>query len=212
MPTYPQASPTLTVQALLKQPRRISRDLASLVYQRLITPSLFVRGSADEVAGGAMQYQQAESIFLDTTQDVEEIATRGDWPRVGWSEALRSAMVKQYGLEVPISNLAIRRNQISQFSRAMRKLANNIVRFVDTQSIALLTDTAQGINTGAAAAAWSIAGTDIISEIAAMQESIETQNNGYSGFDGAILVLHTTRRKDLLNNTVLQERAAARGA
>jgi hypothetical protein len=204
MPTYPQTSPALSVQVLLKQPTRISRDLASLVYQRLITPSLFVKGSPDEVRGGAMQYQQSESIFLDSTQDVEEIAVRGAWPRVGWTEALKTAAVKQYGLEVPISNLSIRRNQISQFQRAMRKLANNIVRFVDTQAIALLTDTAQGINTGAAAAAWSIAGTDIIGEIAAMQEAIETKNNGYSGFNGAVLVLHTTRRKDLLNNTALR--------
>lgn len=205
MPTYPGASPSINVQALLKQPQRISRDLASLVYQKLITPSLFVKGSPEQVAGGAMQFQQAESIFLDVAPgDVEEIATRGDWPRAGWTEALKTAAVKQYGLEVPISNLAIRRNQIDQFSRAMRKLANNIVRFVDTQALALLVDTTQGINTQASVAAWSIAGTDIIAEIAKAQEAIETANNGYAGFDGAILVLHTTKRKDLLNNTVLR--------
>lgn len=203
MPTYPQASPAISVQALLKQPQRISRDLANLVYQRLITPRLFVRGSAEQVAGGAMQYQQSESIFLDTTQDVEEIATRGDWPRVGWSEALKTAAVKQYGLEVPLSNLAIRRNAIDQVTRAERKLANNLVRFVDTQAMSLLTTDA-GITTQASAAAWTVAGTDIIAEIGKAQETIEGKNNGYNGFAGAVLVLNIARRDDLLNNTGLR--------
>lgn len=46
MPAYPD-SPALTVQALLKQPQRISRDLANLTYQRLVADRLFVRGTAD---------------------------------------------------------------------------------------------------------------------------------------------------------------------
>jgi hypothetical protein len=204
MPTYPQSSPAITVQALLKQPTRISRDLANMVYQRLITPKLFVRGSADQVAGGAMQYQLSESIFLDAVPgDVEEIAVRGDWPRAGWSEALRTAAVKQYGLEVPLSNLAIRRNAIDQFTRAERKLANNIVRFVDGASIALLLAD-PGITTQPASAAWTVPGTDIIADVTLAQEVIESKNNGYSGFFGAVLVLNIARRDDLLKNTVLR--------
>jgi hypothetical protein len=133
MPTYPQASPAISVQALLKQPQRISRDLANMVYQRLITPKLFVRGTKEQVAGGAMQYQLAESIFLDTLpgrrrdRDPRRLAAR----RLDGGSSRRP--VKQYGLEVPLSNLAIRRNAIDQLTRAERKLANNIVRFVDTQ-------------------------------------------------------------------------------
>jgi hypothetical protein len=204
MPTYPQASPAISVQALLKQPQRISRDLANMVYQRLITPKLFVRGTKEQVAGGAMWYQLAESIFLDTLPgDVEEIATRGDWPRAGWTEQLKTTPVKQYGLEVPLSNLAIRRNAMDQVTRAERKLANNIVRFVDGAAIAQLVAD-PGITTQASAAAWNIASTDIIVEVAKAQQSIESKNNGYNGFTGAVLVLNIARRDALLNNTVLR--------
>jgi hypothetical protein len=204
MPAYPQASPAISVQALLKQPQRISRDLANMVYQRLITPKLFVKGSKDQVAGGAMWYQLAESIFLDTLPgDVEEVATRGDWPRAGWTEQLKTTPVKQYGIEVPLSNLAIRRNAMDQLTRAERKLANNIVRFVDTAAIAQLVAD-PGITTQPASAAWTVAGTDIIADVTLAQETIEGKNNGYNGFFGATLVLNIARRDDLLKNTVLR--------
>jgi hypothetical protein len=29
----------------------------------------------------------------------------GDWPRAGWTEALQTAAVKQFGLEVPVSRI-----------------------------------------------------------------------------------------------------------
>lgn len=202
--TYPAESPAISVQALLKQPQRISRDLAQLVFQRLVAWEILLHGTPDQVRGGAMQYQQAENIFMDAGQDVEEIAPRGDWPRALWSEALKTSAVKQFGLEVPIDALAIRRNQIDRVIRGERKLANNLVRFIDTYVLGILTDTTQGINTQAASASWLTNTTDIISDVVAAQETIETKNLGYNGFENAVLVLHTTRRKALLNNTVLR--------
>lgn len=202
--SFAGGSPSISVQALLKQPVRVSRDLANLVYQRLVADKLLVTGSPDQVRGGAMQYQRAESIFVDAPIDVEEIAQHADWPRATWSEALRTQAVKQYGLEVEIDNLAIRRNQIDRVTRGERKLANNLVRFIDTQAMALLSDPTQGINTQVSAAAWSTNTTDIIAEVAKAEEAIENQNNGYNGFEGATLVLPLIHRKSLLNNTVLR--------
>lgn len=206
MPTYPGQSGSganLTVEALLKQPVRISRDLVNLVSKRLVADRLFVHGTPDQVRGGAMQYQLSESIYLDT--DVtEEIAAGADWPRTSWTEAVLAELVHQYGLEVLITNLMIRRHQMDQVTRAERKLANNLVRFIDTKAFALLEDSTKGQNTQTSAAAWTIAGTDIIAEVAKAQEAIETVDNGYSGFDGATMVMHTSKRDDLLNNTVLR--------
>ena len=201
--TYPAGSPAISVQALLKQPVRISRDLANLVFQRLVAWQICVHGSPDSVRGGAMQYQQAENIFTDVGSDVEEISPRGDWPRAIWSEALKTSAVKQFGLELPVDALAIRRNQIDRIVRGERKLANNLVRFIDTYVLGLLTTDA-GITTQVSAAAWTIAGTDIIAEIGKAQETIEGKNLGYNGFENAVLVLNTARRDDLLNNTVLR--------
>jgi hypothetical protein len=199
VPTYAN-SPTLTVAALLKQPTRISRDLVNLAYKRLIADRLFVRGSAEQVAGGALVYQEAESIYMD--RDPEEIAERADWPRTGWTEAVKTQPVRQYGFEAPISNLAIRRNQMDQVVRAERKLANSLVRFVDSKAMAFL-EAGAGTSQGSGAV-WTTAGTDIILEVGKAQESIEIQDNGYDGFSGATLVLHTNMRDALLNNTALR--------
>ncbi len=201
---YASSSPTLTVQVLLKQPELLSRALVNLVNKRLVADRLFVRGSSDQVAGGAMRYQELESIYVD--DDPVEIAEGADFPLTDWSEAVKTAAVKQYGYSARITNLAIRRNQRDMVDRALRKLANRIVKFIDAKAMATLEDTTTypAIQTGASAAVWTTVSTDIIAEIAKAQEGLELKDNGYDGFSGATLVLHSKRRDDLLNNTVLR--------
>lgn len=199
---YAGASPTLTVQVLLNQPELVSRALVNLVNKRLVADKLFVRGTAEQVAGGAMRYQQLESIYVD--DDPVEIAEGADFPFTDYAETVLTEPVKQYGYSHRVTNLAIRRNQRDTLARGLRKLSNRIVRFIDSKSMAVLENAALGIQTNASAALWTNAATDIIAEIAEAQEMIEVKDNGYAGFDGATLVLHTKRRDDLLNNTALR--------
>lgn len=204
MPVFGTDSPALTVDVLLKQPTLIARELTSLVSKRLIADKLFIRGSADQVAGGAMRYQELESIYL--TDTAGEVAEGSDFPMTSWSEAVKTAAVKGYGQGFPVTNLAIRRNQRDLVIRGTRKLANNIVKAIDTVAIAALVDTTTytSIQTASASAHWNIAGTDIIADVTAAQEKLELKDNGYNGFEGATLILHTNHRDDLLNNTVLR--------
>jgi hypothetical protein len=201
MPALQSTATQLTVQALLQQPQLLSRALVTLMTKRLIADRLFVRGSSDQVAGGAMRYQELENIYVD--DDPDEIAEGADFPITDWSEVVKTAPVKQYGFSSRITNLAIRRNQRDMVARAQVKLANRIVKFIDTKAMATLEGNAS-INTQAASALWTTAGTDIIGDVGKSQELIEVQDNGYAGFDGATLVLHTNRRDDLLNNTGLR--------
>src|SRR4051812_47185319 len=176
-------SPTLTVKALLQQPTLLSRELVNLVNKRLIADRLFVKGTPDQVAGGTIRYQQLESIYVD--DDPDEIAEGADFPFTDWTEVVKSDIVRQYGFGVRVTNLAIRRNQRDMVLRGQVKLANRIVRFIDTKAMAVLEDAGgtAGVQTQAASALWTTAATDIISDLAAAQEKIETQDNGYSGFE-----------------------------
>lgn len=175
MPTYP-GSPQLTVDALLKQPRLLARNLTNLVNKRFVADQLFTKGSPEQVAGGSANYQKSESIYVD--RNIEEVGVRAEFPRAGWTEALYTAVVHKYGLEVPIAFESIRRNQLDQVARAQRKLANSLVKFVDTTAMAmLLADSDIILQT--ASGDWATSGTDIALDIATAKKGIYDQDEGY---------------------------------
>lgn len=201
--TYPGGGPQVTVEALLRQPRLIARQLSDLVNQRFIVADrIFARGTAEQVAGGAALFQRAESIF-PTRNDVEEVGIRSEFPRTTWTEAIFTAAVRKYGLEVPIADETVRRNALDVVARAQRKLANAMVRFVDTVAMALLLDTtSSGANTMAASGDWSTAATDIIADIATARAMIINENQG---FMPDTMIINPAQELDLLIDDGLRQ-------
>lgn len=192
MPVYPYLPHTFTVSDLLKRPAFMARALALLSRQRFVADIIFAHGTPDQVAGGAAMFQRSESLFLD--RDAQEVGVRAEFPRSGWTEQVFQAFVRQYGLEVPINDLSRRRNQIDQVQRALVKLANNMVRFVDRQAMQLLT-TDPGVQSFAGSGSWAIQATDKVHDIAWAQKLIEDQDQGYVG---DTLILHTDQEFELL--------------
>jgi len=191
-PVYPGGSDRITVEAFLKQPRMISRALTDLARKRFVADRIFAHGGPDQVAGGAAIYQRSESIYPD--RGAEQVGVRSEYPRTGWSEALYIAAVKKYGLEVPISDESKRRNSVDQVARAQRKLANAIVKFVDTVAMTLiLTD--PNVLTFAASGDWSTAATDIVFDIAKARNQIDSQDEGY---EADTLVVNLAQDLDLI--------------
>lgn len=189
---YPGGGPQITVEALLKQPRLIARALTDLTYQRFVADRFLARGTAEQVAGGASLFQRAESIFPD--RDPREVGPRAEYPRTAWTEALFTAAVKKYGLEVPIADEAKRRNQLDVVVRAQRKIANAVVRFVDSIVLDMivndpdvLTDTASGD--------WTTAATDIIGDIASWKQQIYDEQQGYQP---DTLIVNTAQGLDMI--------------
>lgn len=196
MPTYP-GSPEITVDALLQRPQLLVRQLTDLVYQRFVADAIFTRGGPGQVTGGAVWYQRAESIFLD--RDPEEVGVRSEFPRAGWTEEVFSAFVHKYGLEVPIAYESIRRNQIDQVARAQRKLANGLVRFVDTMAIDfILADT--DLLGDSATGHWGGGSDDIIKDLASARTDIENQNQGYVA--DTVVMSPTNNLQLLLNEDI----------
>jgi hypothetical protein len=119
----------------------------------------------------------------------------------GWSEQLMSAFVKKYGLEAPIAFEARRRNQIDVVARAQRKLANSLVRYVDTLAMTLLSTDPDVINyTSSSLGSWGTAG-NAIKDIANMRKQVEDQDEGY---DPDTLVVNPAQELQLLLDTELR--------
>jgi len=191
MPPYP-GSPTLTVAALMRQPRILARELTSIANKRFVADRIFSRGSPDQVAGGAAIFQRSESIYPN--KDAEEVGLRAEWPRASWTEALQTAVVRKYGLEVPVTDEAVRRNALDTLMRAQVKLANAVVKFVDTKAMTLLTTDPDRLTVGATAD-WTTAATDIIFDIAKAQGMVADQDEGYVA---DTLIVNPAQQLDLI--------------
>lgn len=195
MPIGPGGGPTITVEALLKQPGLLVRNLTNITTKRFIADQVFARGSADQVRGGAALYQKSENIYPDRA--AQEVQVRSRWPRTGWTEAVFTAMVHVYGLEVPISDLARRRNQLDYIERSQIKLGNALVKFVDTIAMATLTGEASKL-TDTASGDWTTAATDIIKDIATWRAAIANQEEGYVA---DTLIVNPAQELDLMIDT-----------
>lgn len=200
MPTLSD-SPTLSVQALLKQPDLMARQLSLLQFQALIADRIFALGSPRQVMGGSARYQQSESIFPDVAADTD-IPDRSEFPRATWDTNVQTAPVKQYGLEVELSNLTIRRNQVDQVTRAMMRIANAITSGIDTTAIGLLRSTAIATGqTAAAAAAWAPS-ADILSDLVDARGVVLNAREGYKP---DTLIISEALRDKVLKNAALRD-------
>jgi len=194
MPAYP-GSPRLTVDALLKQPRILSRSLTSLTSKRFVTDKILAKGTPEMVAGGSAVFQKSESIYPDKSQTTpEQVGVRAEFPRAGWTEELFTAAVRKFGLEIPISFESVRRNQMDQMARAQRKLANAVTKFVDGLLMDML-ETDGDMLTDTASANWSTSGTDIIADLADFRKQIYDLDEGY---EPDTLLLNPAQELDLL--------------
>lgn len=190
--TYPGGGQRITVDAALKQPRIISRALTDLTAKRFVTDKIFSQGTPEQVASGAAVFQRSEPIYPDRA--VEEVGVRAEYPRTGWTEELFAAFVKKYGLEAPVSDEARRRNQMDQMTKGQLKIANQVVKFVDTLAMTLiLTD--PDVLTGTASGDWSTAATDIIADIATAKKAIYDLDEGY---EPDTLIVNPAQELDLL--------------
>jgi hypothetical protein len=203
---YPGGGPTITVEALLKQPRLIARRLTDLTSKRFAADAVFMKGTPDQVAGGAALFQRSEAIF--PLGSVEEVLPRSEYPRTTWTEAVLTAAVHKYGLEFPVSDEQRRRNAMDTVARGQRKLANAIVKFVDTLAMNLiLSDTA--VQTGAASGDWTTPATDIIADIAKAKTAIANVEEGYSA---SIMVVNPAQELDLLTDKDIRDALPREGA
>lgn len=197
--TYPGGGPRVTVEALLRQPRLIARRLTDLTNKRFAADALFARGSSEQVASGAALFQRSESIY--PTGNVEEVMPRTEYPRTAWTEALLTAAVHKYGLEFPVADEQKRRNALDVVTRGQRKIANAIVKFVDTLAMTLvLTDAA--VLTGSASGDWSTAATDIVADIAKAKTAITNVEEGY---EADIMIVNPAQELDLITDKDIRD-------
>ena len=200
--TYPPAPATvgtdmttIEVHHLLKNPNLLRRQLETLLAQKFIADYLLT--GRFQAVGGSILYETGEEIFPADAS--EAIAPGGGYPRTALTSGeLAAAKTVKWGQDVPVTDEAIARLAMSPVQKALKVLANGIIRDVDgvalaviaskvTQTISVTNEGTHHVDTGA----WS---TDdaIIEGILAVKAKAEELNVGFS-FDYSTVALKPTQ-------------------
>jgi hypothetical protein len=146
---HPLGPPTvsgtsITVDLALNQPTRITRMIMDLTLQRFFADRVFT--SAGGVTGGAVVYDPVVANDLYMDRDVERVAPGGEFPILTTTRRAPSvATVEKWGGKVYITDEARDRNNVAEFTRALRQLSNTIVRKINQRAVEIL-DTAVTAN------------------------------------------------------------------
>jgi hypothetical protein len=175
---YPPAPPTLTgdildINRFLQTPTLIQRALRTIAQQRFIGD--FVLSGRGEAMGGAVLYEQNESIY--PTQTVQSVEPGAEFPltSVGTGPGLLAA-VKKWGLDTIVTDEAIKRYRFDPVNRALTKLVNGVIKQVDTVALAAIN--AAVTQTQAVPTAWATS-TTILRDILTARATVAALNQGY---------------------------------
>jgi hypothetical protein len=140
----------------------------------------------------------------ESNGEVEERTESGQYPRIGMDAATKSALIRDFGLEVLVTYDAIRFNRIGSINRAYIRLANSLVKFCDIRGLKALTDnynaSSTKVNTLAAANTFSSASADPFSTFLKAAAKVNDQ-----GYVANTVLLSSTDWANALSNTAFRQ-------
>lgn len=178
--TYPPAAPTIsgdnvTISRFLNNPTLVARRLRTLLDQRYISDTLL--SGRFNVEGGAVTYETGESIF--SGENPRAVNPGSEYPLVSPATGTASiAKTVKWGQDALVTDESIKRRQMDPVNRALLKLANQNVKYVDSVALAAVASAVTA--TANAAADWSTAtATQILQDVALAKANIIALNEGY---------------------------------
>lgn len=140
--SHPLAPPTLsgnnvTLDLLLNSPSRVNRFIQAISLQKFAFVQLFA--DAGSVSGGSVIYDQADVNQLYPTNMPEQVAPGAEFPLIQDARVSpKVAVVAKWGGKIFITDEARDRNDQLLFARAMRKVANAMVKTIDSIAVATI--------------------------------------------------------------------------
>jgi hypothetical protein len=140
---YPLAAPTIVgtefrIDLALANPTRVLLPMViDLTRLRFFVDRVF--RSAGGVTGGAVVYDIAAANQAFADRDVQRVEPGTEFPIVTFSRpAPAAAQVEKWGGKFFFTDEARDRNNTSQFTNAMRQLANTIIRKINQRGVQIL--------------------------------------------------------------------------
>lgn len=129
---------TFSIDLALQQPTRVLLPMVlDLTRLRFFVDRIFT--SAGGVQGGAVIYDVAVYPDLYADRDVQRVEPGSEFPEIAFSRrAPQAATVEKWGAKFRFLDEARDRNNIGEFQRAMRQMANTIVRKINQRGVQIL--------------------------------------------------------------------------
>lgn len=190
---YPQAPAkvgsdlsTLEIHHLMKNPALLRKRLADITAHKFIADYLLA--GRFQAVGGAILYETGEEIF--PADSPEAIAPGAEYPKtVMTSGELAAAKTRKSGLASDVTDEAITRLNISPVDKALRKIANGMIRDVDGTALGVIGS--KITQSAAATAAWSDAGA-IVDSVLSVKAKAE-EDHVEESFDYNVVALKPTQ-------------------
>jgi hypothetical protein len=186
---------TITVSTYLRDVPRISRVITDLTLNRFLADYIFTPGPT--ATGGSVVYDQVTSGDFFLARDVERIQPGAQYPILtDTAPTSLVASVDKWGGRILITDEQRDRNAIDVLVRETRKLANTIMRKVDTVAMAAL----------AAAPLNTLTGTDWTSAtgaamIANLIDAAALVGDPDLGYEADLVILNPVQFNELLKNS-----------
>ncbi len=185
--TYPPAPATLNgdltiaqVHYLLKNPALLARRVRDLSLNKYIADWLLP--AKYKVEGGSILYSNGEGLF--TADNPEAVGIGGEYPLTTIDAGtLALAKTTKWGRDIEIFDESISRMQADPLNRALTKLVNTNIKFIDGVALAVIAS--KIVQTFAATGAWST-GANIIKDVLKAKATSDTAEDGFS-FDTILL-------------------------
>jgi len=129
---------TFSIDIALQNPTRVLTPMVlDLTRQRFFVDRVFA--SAGGVTGGAVIYDVTVYPDLYADRDIQRVEPGSEFPEIAFSRrAPAAAVVEKWGGKFRFTDEARDRNNIGEFTRAMRQLSNTIVRKINQRGIQIL--------------------------------------------------------------------------
>jgi len=177
--TYPPApatlsDPNLTASRFLANPNFVARRMRTLGELRYIGTSLLT--GRQEVSGGAVGYEQIESVFADAAPEI--VAPGSEYTLTTIQDGPAGlARVAKWGKDTEVTDEAIKRRNMDPVNKGLMKLVNSAAQVIDSAVVSVIASSVT--QTRAAAAAWTSATPTILRDILRAVADVRAQNQGY---------------------------------
>ncbi|AWB87846.1 hypothetical protein C3E77_01870 [Mycetocola zhujimingii] len=135
MPISVGKLPTEQIHLLLARPDLIGKRLATLMDNKFVAD--FLLQGRFEARGGTILYETGEEIFAADAP--ESISPGGEYPRTVLTRGeVSAARTTKWGIQTEITDEAIARQGMDPVERALGRLANTVVKHVDSVAMAVI--------------------------------------------------------------------------